>query len=85
MEVHLVSVKVSVVRVAHALVEAKRSPRQRLDLMGHDGKLVQRRLSVEQDNIAVNQMSLHDGPDLEVVCKLVAIPVPAKTTSESRG
>ena len=59
-QVHLVAVKVGVVRRAHALVEAERAAGQHARAVAHDGHLVQRRLPVEEHDVAVHQVPLDD-------------------------
>jgi hypothetical protein len=60
MQVHLISVKICVVRVAHAFVESKGPPRTNLDKVTHDTELVERRLTVEEYYIAVLEVAFDD-------------------------
>ena len=65
-EVHLVAVEVGVVRRAHALVEAERAPLHHARAVRHDRELVQRRLPVEEHDVAVGQVALDDVAHLEL-------------------
>ena len=69
MHVHLVAVKVGVVRGRDAQVEAEGREGQDLDLVAHHRHLVQRRLPVEEHQVAVLQVPLN----LREVAKGVAI------------
>ena len=73
--VHLVAVKVRVVRGAHALVETKRSPRHDPSSVRHDGHLVQRGLAVEQQHVAVVQVPLNHVTVLELAGDAPAVAV----------
>jgi hypothetical protein len=64
-DVHLVPVEVRVVRRAHALVEPQRAPRHHPRPVRHDAHLVQARLSVEEQHVAVLEVALDDVPELE--------------------
>lgn len=96
-QVHLVAVKVGVVRCTDALVEAERPPgaHAHLDgghgferdlsgenyssgalelthLVAHDALLVQTGLAVEQHNVAVNEVTLHNVAVLQLARNLFA-------------
>ena len=58
MHVHLVSVKVGIVRTGGRDVQAECRVGQNTHAMGHHRCLVERRLTVEQHNVAVNQMAV---------------------------
>ena len=60
-KVHLVSVKVSVVGRGHAEVEPERGPGKDLDSMTHHGHLVKGRLTVEDDQVIINDVSFNLG------------------------
>ena len=59
MHVHLVTIKVGVVRRRHAQVEAKRAVRHDAHAVTHDTHLVQARLAVEQHQVAVLHVALN--------------------------
>jgi len=75
MQVHLVAVEVSIVGRANALVEAEGTMFKNLSTMGHDGEPVQRRLPVEQDNVAVNHVSLDDVTESQILSNFLSISV----------
>ena len=58
-QVHLVAVKIRIVRRADALVEAEGAVGENVRLVRHDGQFVQGGLAVEQDEVAVLHVSLH--------------------------
>ena len=60
MQIHLVAVKVGVVRTRGAQIHAKRVVRHDHHAMTHHRHLVQRGLSVEYDIIPVLEVTLHD-------------------------
>ena len=53
MKIHLIAVKVGVVRIADALVESECPMRSHLDKVAEDTELVKRWLSIEQHDVAV--------------------------------
>eukprot|EP00951_Prasinocladus_malaysianus_P036785 scaffold390002_cov34-Prasinocladus_malaysianus.AAC.1 len=63
-KVHLVAVKVGVVWVADALVEAEGAPGHNAGLVSHDGHAMQAGLAVEQHDVAILQVALHNVPNL---------------------
>ena len=65
MDVHLVAVKVRVEGVADALVEAQRAARHDHRAQRHERDAVQRRLAVEEDDVAVVAVALHDVANLD--------------------
>jgi len=58
--VHLIAVKIGIVRRADALVEAEGSTRQHLHFVAHDGDTMQRRLAIEEHDVAIVQVTLND-------------------------
>ena len=72
MHVHFITVKVCVVRTAHTFVKAECAPWSDLGAMTHDRQLVQTWLSVEQDNIAIADVALHDVADTQVRSDVIA-------------
>ena len=60
MQVHLVPVKVRIVRRTHGRVEPEGLVREDTNPMGHYRHSVKARLAVEQDNVAIPEMPLHD-------------------------
>ena len=66
--VHLVAVKVGVVRARRVDAQAERLAQvHRLDAVAHHRHLVQRRLAVEQDRVAGQQVPVDDVANLQVV------------------
>src|SRR4029077_19485059 len=59
-EVHLVAVEVSVVGRADRRVEPERPIGKHADAVRHDRHPVEGRLPVEEDNVAVHEVPLHD-------------------------
>ena len=59
MEVHFITIKVSVVGGGHTEVETERGPGEDFDTMTHHGHLVKSGLTVEDDNIIVDKVTLH--------------------------
>ncbi|KAH3683385.1 hypothetical protein WICPIJ_005643 [Wickerhamomyces pijperi] len=59
-QVHLVTVEISIVWRTHTLVQSESSPWADLGVVRKDGKSVKRRLSVEKHNVAVFDVSLND-------------------------
>ena len=70
MDVHLVSIEVSVVGRANALIESQSIPRLHFDLVGHHGHPMQGRLTVENHYIFVLNVSEDDISILEVICQV---------------
>lgn len=58
-EVHLVAVKVCIVRGRHTEVQPKGGPGEDLDTVSHHGHFMQRRLAVEDHHVIVVDMPLH--------------------------
>jgi hypothetical protein len=56
MEIHLVTVKIRIVGCTDAFIEAESAVRQNLGSVTHNGKFMQRRLTVEQDDIFIHHM-----------------------------
>ena len=73
-QVHLVAVKVGVVRRRDRQVEPEGRVRHELDAVRHHRHLVQRRLPVEQDNVAVLEVALDDPPVLEERVGALVVP-----------
>jgi hypothetical protein len=46
-----------------------------LCFVGHDGQFVQGRLTVEQYDVSIDQMSLHDVANLQLLCNGFAVTV----------
>ena len=69
MQVHLVAVEIGVERRAAALVEAESSMRLDHRIEGHDAELVKAGLAIEQDDVVVDQVSLHYVTVLEPIMK----------------
>jgi len=65
-QIHLVAVKVGVVRRGDSEVETQRREGHHLDAMPHHGHLVQRRLPVEDDVVAVQHVPLDDPAILQL-------------------
>ena len=65
-QVHLVAVEVSVVWRSDRKIEAERGVRHDLNSVTHHRLLVQRWLSVEDDVITVNDVSLDDPAELQL-------------------
>ncbi|GIX60902.1 uncharacterized protein BcabD6B2_03370 [Babesia caballi] len=74
-QVHLVAVKVRVVRLAYALVEPEGRPRHDPHPVGHDAHPVQRRLPVEEDHVPVPQVPQHHVADGQVVAHVLGVGV----------
>src|SRR6266704_1253884 len=64
-QVHLVPIEVSVVRRTDREIEAERLVRHHPDLVGHHRHPVQRRLPVEQDDVAVDELPLDRVAELD--------------------
>ena len=60
MKIHLISIEVGIVRRTDTFIETKGAVGQHLSLVAHDGKFMQRRLTVEENNIAIYQMTLNE-------------------------
>ena len=73
--VHLVAVEVRVVRRAHAEVDAERLPRHDLHLVRHHRHAVERRLPVEQHDVAVHEVALDDEAGLEPLRDFLGVEV----------
>lgn len=56
----------SIVRVAHALVESKRAPLEDFGAVRHDADAVQRRLPIEEHDVVVDEVALHDVAHLQL-------------------
>jgi hypothetical protein len=59
MHIHLVTIKICIIGRCYCQVQSERRVRKYLDFMAHDGHLMERGLSVEQDEISIAQMSLN--------------------------
>ena len=59
MHVHLVSVKVGVVGRGHTEVETERGPGKDFDPVTHHGHFVEGRLTVEDDQVIIDNVTLH--------------------------
>ncbi len=66
MQVHLISVKVSIVGRGHREVESKSRPRQDLHTVTHHGHFVERGLTIENNKVIVHQMAFHFEAILQV-------------------
>ncbi len=75
MEIHLISVKVSVVGCGHTEVESEGGPREDLDTMTHHGHLVESGLTIEDDDVIVDQVTLHLMHTIRDVYKLTVLTV----------
>mmetsp|Transcript_11451 Transcript_11451/g.22494 ORF Transcript_11451/g.22494 Transcript_11451/m.22494 type:complete len:848 (-) Transcript_11451:1065-3608(-) len=64
-QVHLITIKISVVRGRHTKVHAESGPVHDTDTMSHDTHLVQRWLTVEEHNIIVGKVTFHNPSSLE--------------------
>jgi len=62
-QVHLIAVEVSIVRCSTTQVQPERRPVKDFDLVSHDAHLVQRRLTVEQDDVVVTEVPFDDRTD----------------------
>jgi hypothetical protein len=56
MKIHLVTVEICIIGCTDALIKAESEVRQNLGSVTHNGKFMQRRLTVEQDDIFVHHM-----------------------------
>lgn len=65
MNIHLVAVEVCVERGTHTFVETQCLPLRHLYLEAHHADAMQAWLSIEDDDIPVPQMPLHDIPDFQ--------------------
>lgn len=54
------TVEVSVIGSTHAFVESESPPWHHTDSVTHDGDSVERRLSIEQHDITMQQMALYN-------------------------
>mmetsp|Transcript_21743 Transcript_21743/g.42753 ORF Transcript_21743/g.42753 Transcript_21743/m.42753 type:complete len:298 (+) Transcript_21743:2467-3360(+) len=52
-QIHFITIKISVIGGACTLIEAQRAALQNLDTVTHDGHFMERRLAVEKDNVIV--------------------------------
>ena len=52
-KVHLVSVEIGVIRTANTLVQSESPPRTDLNQVAHNTELMKRRLTVEENDIAI--------------------------------
>jgi len=66
MQVHLIAVKIGIVRRGTRQIHAERRPGQHLDQMAHHAHLVQRRLPVEDNEVAVDHVPLDGVAALQV-------------------
>ena len=57
--VHLITIKISIVRCGHTQVKTECRPGKYFDPVTHHGHLVQSRLVIEHNNIIINQMTLN--------------------------
>ncbi|KAH3669375.1 hypothetical protein OGAPHI_001496 [Ogataea philodendri] len=74
-QVHLVSIEIGVVRSTNTLVQTERSPWPDLGEMAHDRQTVQRRLSVEQNDVSVLDVSLHNVSNRQLFGQLVTVTI----------
>ena len=72
MDVHLVTIKVSIIWLADALVESQGPKRHDPRLVSHDGHSVQTRLTVEEHTVAILKVALHDVSVLELAGYLLS-------------
>ena len=75
MQVHLVTVEVRVVRGADALVEPEGPVFENLRAVGHDRESVQRRLAVEEHDVAVDHVPLDDVTETQILRDLLSVSV----------
>ena len=70
MDVHFIAVEVGIIWGAHTLIEPQGVPLHDPNPMGHHGHAVQRRLSVEQHHVVLQQVSEQHVADLQVLHQL---------------
>ena len=75
MQVHFVAVKVGVVGLTDAFIEAEGPVWTDFDAMGEDREFVERRLAVEEYDVAVSDVSIDDIANPEFFCKLDAVGI----------
>ena len=73
--VHFVTVEVGVVRRTDGRVHPESLSREDLDIVRHDTHLVQRRLSVEENDIAVAQVPFDDPSVFDLLAEVFGIDV----------
>jgi hypothetical protein len=73
MQIHFVAVKVSIERRANTLVESERTVRLHARIERHDAEFMQARLTIEQHNVVVDQVTLDHVAVLELLGYLVTI------------
>ena len=74
-QIHLVPVKIRIVWRGATKIESKSLTGQNLGPVAHNGHSVQRRLSVEQDRVAVLQYSFNGVPHLKLYLALDGVHV----------
>mmetsp|Transcript_41853 Transcript_41853/g.107090 ORF Transcript_41853/g.107090 Transcript_41853/m.107090 type:complete len:579 (+) Transcript_41853:833-2569(+) len=74
-QVHFVPIKVGIVGVADALVEAEGAPGHDARAVCHDGHAVQAGLAVEEHHVAISQVALHDVAHLELRRDALAVAI----------
>src|SRR4051812_18166651 len=73
MQVHFVAVEIGVIRIANAFVKTERPPRPNLCFVAEDTQFVERRLAIEEDNVAILKMTLHNVAYLKILCNHVQL------------
>ena len=85
MQVHLVTVKVRIVRWAYGRVEPEGFVRKNPYSVSHYRHSVKAGLPVEEHNVAVSEMSLHDEPWLQGFCHNFPVRDELESDSSSIG
>lgn len=60
MKVHLITIEIGIVRTSTTQVETKGGPIKNLGIVTHDTHFVKRRLTIEEDDIPITQVTLDD-------------------------
>ena len=73
MQVHLVSIKVSIIRITHTLVKPEGSVRLHHRIVSHHADFMKTGLSVEQHHVPVLQVPLYFIPWFQQLCYFVPV------------
>ena len=73
MNVHLISIEISVVWGANAFIESESSVRHYLCSMSHDGDSMQTGLSIKKNHITIFEVPLHDISDPYLLSNLLPV------------
>ena len=73
MHVHLISIKISIVGTTHTFIKSQGLPGHHFGSMSHDRKTMERWLTVKQEDIVIEYVSLHSIANLKIPCSALSV------------